>query len=83
MLPTHFPKIETLSQAIALGPVLGEVLHYDVGWAEKVFQGTGTTFGTSGPDTLNNELQSMWGSYWSEAEKTKIFTLYVAARLAR
>lgn len=83
-LPDHLPfVIETITQAIALGPVLGEVLHYDAGWAEKVFQGTGTTFGTSGPAVLNNELRSAWANYWTRDEKRRILAGYVAARLDR
>lgn len=82
-LPAEFPRIETIAQAAALGPVLGEVLRYDAGWAEKVFQGTGTTFGSSGPDTLNAELQSCWSNYWSLDEKRRIFVGFIAARLER
>jgi len=82
-LPESFPRIETLAQAQALGPVLEEVLHYSPEWAGKVFSGTGTTYGASGPDTLNAELQSCWREYWKPDEKRRILVGYVAARIER
>lgn len=82
-LPERFPDIDTMAKAVALGPILGQVLHYDAGWAERVYQGTNNTYGSSGPDALNKELQSQWSHYWTPDEKRRIFVLYIAARLDR
>lgn len=82
-LPERFPDIDTMAKAVALGPILGQVLHYDAGWAERVYQGANNTYGSSGPDALNKELQSQWSHYWTPDEKRRIFVLYIAARLDR
>jgi hypothetical protein len=75
------PIIENLSQAIAIGQALGDVMHYDRGWAERVFSARHTY--QTGPKALNNELQSQWNDHWTEAEKKKILAKFVMYRLAR
>lgn len=82
-LPDQFPVIETLVQAIALGQAISDVLHFDRGWAERVFQGDPTLHYT-GPATLNTELQSMWcNGHVTQNEKTRLLTKFIMYRLDR
>jgi hypothetical protein len=74
------PVVENEVQAIALGMALAKVLHFDKDWVRKVFLGTVNTYQT-GPEVLNNELQSMWTDRLTGDERERILAEYVLARL--
>lgn len=74
------PYIDSLPLAIAIGQALGDVLHFDRGWAERVYQGDKLSYKT-GPDVLNRELQSRWEHDWTKAEKKQILAKFVMYRL--
>lgn len=75
------PEIETLAQAEAIGEALHDVLLFTPSWAPRVFSGDPTLTFQTGPAALNNELESMWNNYLSDAEKKAILVKYVEYRL--
>ena len=77
------PVIESITDAIALGGALAKVMHYDRGWAERVYQGDPSLMYETGPAVLNAELQSMWAEYTSLEERRAIVTEYVLQRMSR
>lgn len=77
------PLIETEAQAGAMGKALNEVFSYDLNWAVGMFLSSLSFTFQTGPEALNAELQNMWTYYWTPAERTRIYTLYISYRLER
>jgi len=76
------PIIDSEKKAIALGVALNQVLHYDAEWAKRVYTGDPKLTYSTGPDVLQQEIESLWhDGYTSLDERRRITALYVAARL--
>ena len=77
------PVIESIRDAIALGGALAKVLHYDRGWAERVYNGDPSLHYNTGPAVLNEEIRSLWhDGYTTLEERRAIVTEMVKARLS-
>lgn len=75
------PHVGDIKEAIAMGQALADVMHFDRGWAEHIFQGDPAVTYKTGPAILNNELESRWDHYWTESEKKAILAKFVMYRL--
>ncbi len=76
------PYIDTPSKATDIGTALAEVCNFAHDWGTRVFTSQGGTWLT-GPDTLNEELQSMFSGLLTKDEQRRILARYAALRLAR
>lgn len=78
--PSEFPyEIRTAEDARIIGEALTAV-HFDPGWAPRVFAGDPSFNRNTGPAVLREELRSMW-QQWSLDERRQIMTIFTTERL--